>query len=45
MWGSQNGSGWGLYGTSVTGYGAYVTASSAGGRGFTLVVALEPTRI
>jgi hypothetical protein len=33
VWGSQAGSGWGLYGTSVTGYGAYLTASSAGGRG------------
>ncbi len=33
VWGSQAGSGWGLYGTSVTGYGAFITASSAGGRG------------
>lgn len=33
VWGSHNGSGWGLYGTSVSGYGAFVTASSAGGRG------------
>ncbi len=33
VWGSQNGGGWGLYGTSVTGYGGYLTASSAGGSG------------
>ena len=33
VWGSQNGSGWGLHGTSVTGYAAYVTATGAGGRG------------
>lgn len=33
VWGAQAGSGWGLYGTSVTGYAAYLTASSAGGRG------------
>jgi hypothetical protein len=33
VWGSQNGSGWGLYGTSVTGYGAFLTSSSVGGRG------------
>lgn len=33
VWGAHGGSGWGLYGTSVTGYGAFITASSAGGRG------------
>jgi hypothetical protein len=33
VWGSQNGSGWGLYGTSVTGYGAYLATTGAGGRG------------
>ncbi len=33
VWGSHAGSGWGLHGTSVTGYAAYLTSSAAGGKG------------
>ncbi len=33
VWGHQNGSGWGLYGSSVSGYGAYIASTGAGGRG------------
>jgi hypothetical protein len=33
VWGSHAGSGWGLHGTSVTGYAAYLTSSDSGGRG------------
>lgn len=33
VWGHQNGSGWGLYGSSVTGYGAYIASTADGGRG------------
>jgi hypothetical protein len=33
VWGSQDGSGWGVYGTSVSGYGVYGYASATSGYG------------